>query len=431
MRIVFVACYFPPVNSTGARRVTAFARNLAARGHDVVVITPTKRPAHGALTEPVPAGVRMLELPRPTEVRQAHIEGPPGPRGPGVLRRLRKPMARVVLRLCGQLVDRDLVFVKDLVCDQRAQEEVQKADVMISTSPPWITHLGAQLLSRRSGTPWVADYRDQFSNSQFAQGSRLSRRVEIVLDRWLVRRSQATIAVSRAMQDYYARWVPDTHLIYNGFEPTRVEQAMKWVATQPRHPGEFVMRYVGTYVKSLPPRELLGALQLLVPDTPFRLEVIGANTEALREHVRNFTPDLLESVVCRPKVDADEALRLMADADCLVVLETWQRDADSQRGVATTKIFEYLAVRKPIIIAASPDIEAVRIARDAGLLVSASTDPEELCRGIRAVASGTLALTPRPEVINGFSRDGQAIQLESILKEVVGRRRSLAGRERQ
>lgn len=431
MRVLIVATYFPPVNSTGARRVTAFARNLATLGHDVVVVTPTKRPAHGALTEPVPAGVRILELPRPTEISPTDTEIAAHPRRrSGVLGRLRSRGARIALRLCGQLLDRDLIFVKDLLRDRRAQEEAQRADVIMSTSPPWITHLGARLLAGRWGTPWVADYRDQFSNGNLAQGTWLSRRLEVVLDRWLVRHSQATVTVSRAMQDYYARWNPDTHLIYNGFEPARVEQALTWAATQPRRRGELVVRYIGTYVDFLPPHEFLRALQLLKADTPVRFEIIGANSEALLEHVRTSTPDLLDVVVSRPKVDADEALRLMAEADCLVVLETWQRSKDSQRGVATTKLFEYLAVRRPTIIAASPEIEAARIARDAGLLVCVSTVPEELARGLRAVASGGLELAPDADVINGFSREGQAIELESILQEIVGSHRSPAGRAR-
>jgi glycosyltransferase involved in cell wall biosynthesis len=382
-------------------------------------MTPTKRPAHGALTEAVPKGVRVLELPHPSEMTPTPAEDSAGSDRPGVLRRVRKRAARVTLRLFGQLADRELIFVKDLLRDPRVQEEARAAEVMISTSPPWVTHLGARLLARRWGTPWVADYRDQFSNSQFVEGSRFSRKVEVALDRWLVRHSHAVITVSRAMRDYYADWSPDTHLIHNGFDPARVEQAMEWASTQPRLPREFVVRYVGTYVESLPPHEFLRALPLLLADTLVRFEAIGANSEALMEHVHRSAPDLLDVVVCRPKVDADEALRLMADADCLVVLETWQRSKDSQRGVATTKLFEYLAVRKPTIIAASPDIEAARIARDAGLLVCASTDPEELDRGLRAMATGRLMLRPHIDVINGFSRLGQSVQLESILEKIV------------
>ena len=430
MRILFVACYFPPMNSTGARRVTAFAANLAARGHDVVVVTPTKRPAHGALTETVPSGVRLLELPHASEVVPALGQSAVAVRRASLFGRLRRRATQVTLRVCGQLLDRDLLFVRELLRDPRAQAEARQADVVVSTSPPWVAHLGAWLVARRWGMPWVADYRDQFSNSQFGEGSWLSRRIEIRLDRWLVRRNQATIVVSRAMQEYYARWDPDSHLIYNGFDPVRVEQALARAATQPRR-DEFLVRYLGSYMEALPPRDFLHALQLLKVDRPVRFEVIGAHAEALAEYVRAATPDLAEVVVCRSKVGADEALRLMAEADCLVVLETWQRSKQSQRGVATTKVFEYLAVGRPTVIAASPDIEAARIARDAGLLVCASTDPEELAHGLLAVASGSFEPTSDADVVNGFSRTGQAAQLESILAEVVATHQSLAGPERR
>jgi glycosyltransferase involved in cell wall biosynthesis len=419
MRILFVACYFPPANSTGARRVTAFARNLAARGHDVVVITPTKRPAHGPLTEPIPPGVRVLELPRPTQVTAEEAGEGAIARRASMRDRVRRRVVRVVLRLCGQLVDRELVFVKDLLRDPRAQAEARQADVLVSTSPPWVTHLGAWLLARRWHKPWLSDYRDQFSNSQFVEGSRLSRRAELVLDRWLVRHSKATTTVSRAMQEYYAQWQPDAHLIYNGFEPSGVRDALVWAGEQQPRRDEFVVRYVGTYVEALPPHEFLQALQLLARDVPVRFEVVGDNAEALQDHLRTSFPDLVGVVDCRPKVGGAEALRLMAGADCLVVLETWQRSVESQRGVATTKLFEYLAVRRPVIIAASPGIEAARIARDAGLLVCASTSSDELYRGLQVVASGGFEARPVDEVIAGFSREGQAVELESVLQDLI------------
>lgn len=413
MRVVFLAHFFPPMNSTGARRVVAFASNLAACGHDVLVITTTKTAAHAPLTERYPEGVRVLELPRPSELEV----GVSRSLSPLTWRqRLRRRLGRWMVAVGGQLVDREIRFVARLLRDPRVGHELSSCDVLVSTSPPWATHLGGVLLSRRHRVPWVADYRDQFSGSYFG-GSVLSRYLERAIDRALVRRSAAAIAVSPAMQDYYRRWNPNCLLVYNGFDPDLVAEAMR--GDVPRPYEEFLLRYVGTYPRGRPPRELLQALAEAAEMHEFRFEMVGDHAEAFLEDVRRFSPSLLPFVHARPKVSSSAALRLMAEADCLVVIETWDRQAPSQRGVATTKIFEYMAVGRPVLVAATPEIEAVRIVSQAGLLVGASVSSDELATLIRDLLMSRRSFEPDRGFIDSFSRPSQALQLEQVLNDVV------------
>ena len=61
-KIVFIPHYYPPVNSSGAKRVEAISKYLASDGHDVTVITTKKTGADGEFTEAIPKGVRLIEL---------------------------------------------------------------------------------------------------------------------------------------------------------------------------------------------------------------------------------------------------------------------------------------------------------------------------------------------------------------------------------
>ena len=75
MRFVFIAHYFPPVNSSGAKRVEALSKYLVAAGHDVTVITTSKTASDGAFTEVVPKGVKLIELSRFGFERPSHETG--------------------------------------------------------------------------------------------------------------------------------------------------------------------------------------------------------------------------------------------------------------------------------------------------------------------------------------------------------------------
>src|SRR6202023_1748690 len=62
MKIVFFVHYFPPLNSTGARRVESFVKYLSRWGHEIVIVSTRKTMRDGPLTEQVPPHVRLYEI---------------------------------------------------------------------------------------------------------------------------------------------------------------------------------------------------------------------------------------------------------------------------------------------------------------------------------------------------------------------------------
>lgn len=62
MNVVFIVHYFPPVNSSGAKRVEAISKYLASDGNSVTVITTKKTASDGRFTEVYPKGVNVIEL---------------------------------------------------------------------------------------------------------------------------------------------------------------------------------------------------------------------------------------------------------------------------------------------------------------------------------------------------------------------------------
>lgn len=422
MNIVFIAHFFPPMNSTGARRVTAFASNLAAMGHTVTVVTSQKTAAHGPFTESVPAKVTLIELPRSTDTaspgsaterRGSYIDGR------SRARRVRRTLGRLMIACSGQIIDRQLLFAWRVVQSSDVERIVAKADAVVSTSPPWVTHLAAARLHRRTGTPWVADYRDPFSGSHLNTGSLLSRQVERWIDRRLARTAQAITTVSPALVQQYSKWNAGTHLIYNGYDQDLVDALMtETAADEPAEPRQLTIRYVGSYRPGNPPTSLLRALASLPDNVPWRLEVVGDNSSAFVAEAVALHSSLNRRIRALPRVDHENALRMMRDADCLLLIESWAPNARNDTVVATTKVFEHMAFGRPTLAVTSPSIAAVPLLAQSGLLLCASRDPEEIRAAILRLHANPKSIEPKWSSIRCHSRQQQATQLESVIASI-------------
>src|SRR5262245_12026618 len=156
--VLFVAYYFQPSVDAGAKRAEGFFKHLPEHGYDRVLITVAEGnylTAPGAVAADAAGVVRVREkrlVPRGSSARAAAEP----PRAPG-------PLAGALKR-----VFRELVYVPDgyrgfygPAC--RAALELigrRPVDVILTTSSPYTSLRIGHQLSRRTGIPWVADFRD-------------------------------------------------------------------------------------------------------------------------------------------------------------------------------------------------------------------------------------------------------------------------------
>ena len=109
----------------------------------------------------------------------------------------------------------------------------------------------------------------------------------------------------------------------------------------------------------------------------------------------------------------------MYESDALLFTETSEKNYASQRGVLTTKLFEYLAVGKPIIGIIDEDTAAGLLLLRSGLGLVISTDHKEI-QNVLASPSSSWAnkLTPNVRYIDEFSRSSQFKILEKYLDSI-------------
>lgn len=282
----------------------------------------------------------------------------------------------------------------------------RRFDAIVATSPPEVTFMVAGALSRRTGTPWVADFRDLWFRDMTLYRSRLAAWLSGPLNRWLVKNAKLLVTVSKGLQERLAAYLGREVLIsYNGFF---AEQG----SAIPPADGRRHVVYTGRlYPGKRDPEPLFRALAALgrsMPDLSSRISVdfYGFDDPWLRSLIeRHGVQRYVELHGFVPYRDSVAAQRA---ADVLLFLDWMDVSAE---GVLTGKLFEYLGSRRPILsLGARRDSEVAQILARTGAGVTLTED-EEIVQYLK----GLLA-TERPSdlpaaAVQEFSRERQAANL--------------------
>ena len=430
MKIAFIVHYFPPLNSSGARRVLAFSKYLGRFGHQVSVVTTRKHAYDGFLTEALPTGCRVVQLGSGTAEGADAARDAPSPTAGGRSRLATRVLGvrRALMQVTGQLIDNRLPFAlrfRGGGLSPEAEEVLSQADVIVSSHPPWPVHLAAWFASRRFGKPWVADYRDQWSGNHMYPGSAPSLFVERRLERRLLSRAAAVTVVSRPMEEHYRGYHASVTTIENGYDAEAFELARAAAGQGARRAGssearQRTLRFLGSVSRNSIPRNVFAAMRALPAGVraALRVEFYG-DWRLLARVVTAEYPDLAGAIVFERAVPHERALRLMLEADGLLFAETSSFDSLSARSVLTSKLFEYMAAERPIVADIDPATLAGGVIVRSGLGLSVSRDPATLGAALTELVAGRESTCPDWEYIRSFSREEQTRRLEALLQRVL------------
>ena len=94
-----------------------------------------------------------------------------------------------------------------------------RPDVIVVSGPPFSAYLAGRRLARRWGVPWVADYRDLWTNSNYYICGPIRRRMDRVVERWILRTVALTITVSEPLaEDLRRDFGVRCEVVMNGYE---------------------------------------------------------------------------------------------------------------------------------------------------------------------------------------------------------------------
>jgi glycosyltransferase involved in cell wall biosynthesis len=378
--ILLVAQLTPPSPLSGARRPAALAKYLQRRGHRVTVLTSLAS-GRGEM-----AGAQHLIRTRDVlssrlNWRRGHFAAIQGQQQAAAS--AASPLERIVAPDLGLVGWLPFALPRALALARR-----ERFDCVITTSPPQSAHLvGAAL--RAIGVPWIADLRDgwTYDPPRGPWPTPLQEAIDRGLEESLLGRADRVVAVTAPIaEDLAHRLGRDVAVITNGFDPEEAAgaPAPNGLLTAGRHSLVHTGR---AGVSGRSPRTFLEGLVELrrrCPDVAERLEVVFAG--AITAEERELLADERLGGMARSvgTVERPVALALQRGADSLLVLA----QGSSATSVATNKLFEYLATRRPVLVLGD-NSEAARIVRAVGSGVAVSADdPTAIAEAVRALVSG-------------------------------------------
>lgn len=415
--------FFPPMGGGGVYRPLSFVRHLPKHGWRTTVVTPAGDAywiRDHSLVDIVPPGCRVIRtrtwsgqslLARGRRGRASHTRST---RGFGIARRA----AAAVL-----VPDSYVGWVPFALRAAHTVTQNDTVDVIYSTSPPESTHLAARAVHRRTGLPWVADFRDPWMNLHLLDPATpwhaaMHRRMEasvsaaadvVVTTRWHEARLRESYPQTRVTR------VP------NGYDAEEMAGVLDIEAPPPVGPLRIVHAGMLTQKRSATP--FLEALaRVLAADAELRgniaVEFIGPREDENELSTRHL--GLGDVVTFRDPLPHAEALRVQRAAHILLLVK---HDDPRYDGLVPGKLYEYIGLRRPILAIAPPGE-----ARDlvAALRRGESASPasvDEIERSLRAMVAHHRAghldsvydLSERPE----FDRARLAGDLAAVLERAA------------
>ncbi|OON59508.1 hypothetical protein B0920_24350 [Massilia sp. KIM] len=417
-KVLVIAYLYPPIFNSGTRRSLEFVNHLPDCGWTPLVLTldnPNPAECDPALLAEVRAGTRIERAPMWSAQFGARI---------GRMLAPLLPAERVAgaidwrLRRAWNVPDGAAAWAPSAVERALALHAAEGFDAIYATGWPWTSFLVAEQVSRRTGVPYVVDYRDLWKPGDVAwdNSTWLQRRINPLLERRVLRRAAAVIATTRTFLGLLPQDVLPARrfAITNGFSPGFPAEAGAPA------PADGLVRivYTGVWRPGYGPDDLyLAVAELKRRGSPalarLRLSMAGFAPGRAAEH------GIAELVEERGRVTHAEAVAMMLGASALYLpVSKGLYEYASIPG----KLFEYLASGRPLLASTIADSEVgATIAQVGGALRLEPGDVAGLADAIERLCLGgqdALFSPRRPEQLARFQRDNLTRQLAQVLQEI-------------
>lgn len=456
-RVLVVLYYWPPSGGPGVQRGVKLCRHLVAEGIEPIVVTvpaetyerPGEYPRDPTLAADVPEKLRVIRVAPDDDGGVIASD----------LQRFR--LHRLALRLApARYFERQAGWTSALIPALRDAVEKFRPDAILSSSQPYSAHLAALAIRNETGVPWVADFRDPWTQAwgRTWPSERLFRWEEEREAEVLEGADRIVWNTPGATRGLLARrpWLDPRKVVTipNGYDPGDfpAEAPPPVTPTTGDGPRDFVIVHSGAF-RGKPPSAARSGVRALVDRSayvPIPYDLSTHSPEALLRAVarlggyaagRRIRVRLAGSVDGGWLTFAEElgigayiealgylphraSVAAVAAADLLYLPTITRTDGGAVANVPA-KTYEYLGSGRPVAALAGPGDVADLLAGRARAAVLPPGDPEALAACITSAAAGRSlpAMSPDPEDAHPWRRTEVARRMAAVFRDLVAAHR--------
>ena len=291
----------------------------------------------------------------------------------------------------------------------------EQIDAIFSTAPPMSTHLIAKSLARKTGLPWIADFRDPWTDVFYYHNLKRTKTALALdwrLEKSVLRSASAVVTVSPTIGNLLREKADNEfHVIPNGFDETDFQG----INAAPDD-GRMHIVHAGHLAVNQNPTGLWTALKMLGEENKdFREKLTLDFYGSIHSRVnQSITTAGLESFCAfHNYLPHDELVAVMKRAALLFFVVPHTSTA---KGIPTSKLFDYMGAGRPILGIGPVDGDAATMLHesDAGVMRD-WLDADEIKAAVLKLISDDKAVAAD---VQQFSRKIQSEKLVEILNDL-------------
>lgn len=383
-KVLILAYDFPPFNSIGAQRPASWLKYFPSYGIDVTIVTRhwdnnVKSPIDyirnstetDIKTEIVSKYSRIIRAPFKPNFRDKYILKY-GLQKHSIIRKILSFILSVFKFIFPSIDPGSYSIYKAA----SSYIKVNHVDLIIATAEPFVLFKYADMLSSTSGIPWVADYRDCWNEGpQDKPKDFLNRFLRSILVRIEKKLIQSALLITTPSPSYQIA-LKKLHsskkieVVYNGHDINETEL----IESSETRSKNFEIAYAGIIYPHQQLEVFLEGVKLFTEknsNIEMKLWFYGLNFyPEMVKRLNSYDKSLLSIINTTDRIPYENVIKKMRQAQILLLL------SDEGANWLNAKVFDYLAISKPILLVKNDKGILEKILDDSGIGYKASSEED-------------------------------------------------------
>ncbi|MBT4956287.1 MAG: glycosyltransferase family 4 protein [Candidatus Marinimicrobia bacterium] len=364
-KVLVITYYWPPSGGPAVQRVMKFCKYLPKYGWEPIVLT-VRNGEYPAIDSSLLEEVKSIHVEKSKEISFLRLfrkitgkkQIPIHQLSPQNDESFFSKIARWI-RFNIFIPDGRIGWYFNAVKKGKRLIDENNIDLIFSSSPPQTVQLIAKKIAKNTKIPWVADFRDPWTDRFYYEESKrswLTKSVDSILEKSVLNKANGLTTVSDSVSQLMSKHMSNKNQFYtimNGFDESDFNGVLHKTKLDC-----LTISYVGNMSKSQNPIEFLSLIDTLSQRDEKKIVV---------NFVGHIHPDVWDEIESRglshfitrkPYVPHFEAIQFMVQSDYLLLLIP---NLPKNEGIVTGKLFEYVRSGSTIIMLGPIQSDAAKI----------------------------------------------------------------------
>ncbi len=424
-RVLIITYYWPPSGGSGVQRWLKMSKYLPENGWQPVIYTaedaeypvedqslmndvaPEAEVIRPPIVEPYTFYKKFLGIKKGEKVKAGFIND-------GAKKTGWKENLSVWLRGNLFIPDARCWWIRPSVRFLKRYLKEHPVDAIISTGPPHSMHLIAKELHKKFNIPWVADFRDPWTDIDFYKDLKLTRRSDRKhhrLERQVLSEATRVVTVgwdcAKGLENHGANNVAVITNGYDFFDISNENYQKTSILT---------MSHIGIIGANRNPEMFWEAISEL--DIPMKIRLIGQIDNSVIESIKRHNIENYVEII--PYIPHNQVIEEQQKSDVLLL---FVNNTPNAKGILTGKLFEYIASGRPILSIGPENGDSARILNETQSGVTVDFNDKEKMKSVIwdfvEKYNDNQLITRHSEMVEKYSRRNLTKDFVKLLNETL------------